>query len=598
MPNKKNKNQPKNAFYYYMISLRPQLERQGVVLANGMQSLAELAGPRWKDLPEHEKEVYQEMARQAKANKQSYGGLRNDRRDCTGQLLSQRVDTVSLNENKRRRQREEVKSAWPPGKLVCDERFFFIGFMSLCPASSDDLQLPCELGVAEFSINRGIINTMHRFIHPGEIPLGYRYECMSTSEKTHKIPIEGLVRDEDTHQRILWDLLRFVNPDGHSVFPPVYSRASETKLTEACLDCLARNAEMPNRLKKVYELEGLITDLHSHIATEGQSISKAQATDLISTTVFDYEPGARCEWHDEQEVKYCALGTVKRYSYCMADFLCPHYNVPLSVNHVPERPEGSFCTVLSGQENNTVNGSRNNNNNNDDDDDETNLYASYNRTDRPQMDGGSGNTMESFHRFGPTYESDDIQSYRNGTAINPPSQLPQYNYPQRPSIPGGGGGSSAPFGRGRGRGRGVPSSQFVRQPNMAAAHSVGYSGSEPGYPGGAARPTSKAPVSGSVLNYASKGRGVSRIPNTTPKVYSGSANAPHPSFAPPPPLAWQQPPDHYQQQQQQQQIHRLQNRQKYQGRGGGPYQENNVSGRRNVSDVMNMMAHMSMFENQ
>ena len=31
-----------------MVSLRPRLERQGVVLENGMQSLAEIAGPRWK----------------------------------------------------------------------------------------------------------------------------------------------------------------------------------------------------------------------------------------------------------------------------------------------------------------------------------------------------------------------------------------------------------------------------------------------------------------------------------------------------------------------------------------------------------------------
>ena len=48
MPSKKKKNQGRNAFYYFMISLRPQLERQGVVLENGMQTLAEIAGPRWK----------------------------------------------------------------------------------------------------------------------------------------------------------------------------------------------------------------------------------------------------------------------------------------------------------------------------------------------------------------------------------------------------------------------------------------------------------------------------------------------------------------------------------------------------------------------
>ena len=48
MPNKKKNNQAKNAFYFFMVSLRPQLERQGVILENGMQSVAEIAGPRWK----------------------------------------------------------------------------------------------------------------------------------------------------------------------------------------------------------------------------------------------------------------------------------------------------------------------------------------------------------------------------------------------------------------------------------------------------------------------------------------------------------------------------------------------------------------------
>ena len=40
-----------------------------------------------KDLPEQEKEVYQEMARQSKINKK-FAAPRNDRMDCTGQFLS------------------------------------------------------------------------------------------------------------------------------------------------------------------------------------------------------------------------------------------------------------------------------------------------------------------------------------------------------------------------------------------------------------------------------------------------------------------------------------------------------------------------------
>lgn len=38
-------------------------------------------------------------------------------------------------------------------------------------------------------------------------------------------------------------------------------------------------------------------------------------------------------------------------SYCMSDFLCSVYGIPLTPSHVPERPEGSFCTVIKPPEN-------------------------------------------------------------------------------------------------------------------------------------------------------------------------------------------------------------------------------------------------------
>ena len=43
-------------------------------------------------------------------------------------------------------------------------------------------------------------------------------------ERTHKIPVEGLAKKDDTYRKIWLDLLRFVNPEQTAVFPPVYSR--------------------------------------------------------------------------------------------------------------------------------------------------------------------------------------------------------------------------------------------------------------------------------------------------------------------------------------------------------------------------------------
>ena len=64
------------------------------------------------------------------------------------------------------------------------------------------------------------------------------------------------------------------------------------ELRKCCCFCL----EMPNKLKKVYELEGLVCDLHAHFTAASGStlaISKSKATELLASTIFDYEPNSR-----------------------------------------------------------------------------------------------------------------------------------------------------------------------------------------------------------------------------------------------------------------------------------------------------------------
>jgi len=41
----------RNAFFYFMKELEPQLRREGRVLPNGMQDIVVIAHPRWKVSP-------------------------------------------------------------------------------------------------------------------------------------------------------------------------------------------------------------------------------------------------------------------------------------------------------------------------------------------------------------------------------------------------------------------------------------------------------------------------------------------------------------------------------------------------------------------
>ncbi len=69
---------------------------------------------------------------------------------------------------------------------------------------------------------------------------------------------------------------------------------------------------VPNRLSKVYEVEVLLCELFVHMSATPPSHSAA--TDLLTTTAFDYDAGTRCKYHEDNEVPmdYCALGKTKK----------------------------------------------------------------------------------------------------------------------------------------------------------------------------------------------------------------------------------------------------------------------------------------------
>ncbi len=63
-------------------------------------------------------------------------------------------------------------------------------------------------------------------------------------------------------------------------------------MCEWSLGWLADKAGVLNRLKKVYEIEALIELLSGHL--DGKPMSFFQISELLNTSVYDYEGGTRC----------------------------------------------------------------------------------------------------------------------------------------------------------------------------------------------------------------------------------------------------------------------------------------------------------------
>ncbi|XP_052060350.1 protein maelstrom homolog [Mytilus californianus] len=514
------KKQVKNAFYFYMKELEPQLKREGRVFPHGMADIVPIAHPRWKILPEKEKERFEKISKEYKAKMRGAEGDKY-RQDNTRTLLSERRDEFAELQKRRTKERNCVKSQWPTGKLLASEKFYLLNIQTLCKTDDGDY-LPCEIGAIEYSIKSGITKTLHRFIEPGRIPTGYRYECKSKSEDTHKIPIERFEKS-DANYRGLWiQLENFVNPNGEKPeYPPFYCMGTDVEELEYCLNWVHDKACLgyANRLRRVYNLEGLVQDLFGHI---GHSVSETQVIDLMTAHTWDFEPKTRCDFHEELECKFCSLGLVNRYAYAISDSVCPLYGVQITPKHLPIREEGSVSCVVLPPSSMKID-----------------MNQQARMPSRRPMNDNRPPQQQTFqpaptNRYAPTLnrggDSDDDDDDEDDE---------EYTSLRRPHNPAYTGMGGTPGGAGRGLASLAPWSGVpVRPqttPNIIDQNSFpSLGGSQPNM----APPGLSGIGRGNPIAGIGRGAPVAQIINTDQK-FAGRAMAPEPTFAPPPPASWQ-----------------------------------------------------------
>merc|ERR1712080_481935 len=78
--------------------------------------------------------------------------------------------------------------------------------------------------------------------------------------------------------------------------------------------------------------------------------SKQPATSLLSSTIFDWDSGSKCQYHEDNETRYCAKGYVHKYCYLIADYFCQHFDIPITDKHQPAKQEKSYTLIKSDAE--------------------------------------------------------------------------------------------------------------------------------------------------------------------------------------------------------------------------------------------------------
>jgi protein maelstrom len=213
--------------------------------------MSALAGPKWSNLPEAEKAAYNLKAKHEKRNasilesslpKHSPGRL-----DSAGELISERRDYFLENEERRRRKNEEMKREITIDKNIPLYKFYFLDIQGFCELKElkRDRWLPCEIAIAEFSLIHGIHTTFHQFVDPGPIPMGYRYEAQSQSERTHMVPVEGFELATKNYRQLLTDLKSFTNQSvagASPVCPLIFAKKDNVERVEYLLNWLTIKA--------------------------------------------------------------------------------------------------------------------------------------------------------------------------------------------------------------------------------------------------------------------------------------------------------------------------------------------------------------------
>ena len=333
-----------NGFAVFMQDMRDRYREEGQRVPS-MAEMVNIANPLWSELSQKDKNYFNLRAKEASKSGLTMAKVVTDTRlDCLGEPLSDRVDEKGQTEERRKTERQFTRARWPVGKAAARCRFYFIDFQFICHVEKGNY-VPCEIAAIEYSIDCGIVRSWHKFIDPGRIPTGYRWEAQNRSEQTHKIPIDKFELAENNYQLILDELQQFINPRRESEFPPIFTRKDEAEMVESCCRWLAERTEARHDLFKVYVLEYLLIDLSSHISDIAPSSHEAK--DMLSSSAFDYDPGVNCAWHETREVRHCSLGTVNRLAYILSDHLCPKYNVTMGTKHFPLVKENQQHTVLS-----------------------------------------------------------------------------------------------------------------------------------------------------------------------------------------------------------------------------------------------------------
>lgn len=328
------KKRQQNDFFFFMLEKKGEVERKSGRVVT-MAELPALLYPEWKALPEEEKRKYKNM-RDSKRG--------DEKLDCRGIPLAD----IQQEQEKKRKRIEEMKSyiannvsvLRSGNALHCGK--FYIVSTSYYVLTEEGQYAPAELGLVQFSFQRGIIKEFHVILKP-VIPLSYGYLAQVYSEANHMLLEEENTSGEEKED-VAVAVKEFVQEESNRL-PPLYTLEEEMPQADAILSEICG----PNYFN-VYSLDQLFQHLYS-VTFVDNPIPLSIATDMLTHCSLDYHPSLPCGWHQTYQKdagRYCSLSCAKRWVFHMCDNmkLLDTFGIqPQEGKHLPQ-PIPAFGTVV------------------------------------------------------------------------------------------------------------------------------------------------------------------------------------------------------------------------------------------------------------
>lgn len=315
-----------------MKELQENYKAEGKIIS--MKNMPEIAHPLWKALPDDVKQRYEKMAKEHK----------KDSKDSVEGKLCSDGTVLAYYLKAEQEEQEKAEAAvkfverfihqMGSADEVAESTFIIMLFNVLC-CTDEEEYIPLEIGIAKYSIKNGIEDNFHVFIDPGPIPKGYTWVSKDHSDNTHKIPILGFELSTNKYSKICRDIEDFIGMKNKEIIP-VFCLEENMKQNQSCLNWLIKKGNYYNLDKiQYYSLTHLLMELRAYVGSAFPS--KSIASDILSTHAFDYTPNIRCEFHEDLDNPFCALGCSSRFCFILSDAVCQLYGIDCTSKHLPPR---------------------------------------------------------------------------------------------------------------------------------------------------------------------------------------------------------------------------------------------------------------------